>query len=496
MSKDKTNTQKVVKGISSQTVITLLIGAIEISSFSIMSRLLTKSDFGYYAAITAIIVIFSSFSETGIGAAIVQCKKLTKQFVDNAFSISLILGIIISGILLGLSKILAKTIADTSMTIPLMLMSITLLLHCLTSVFISIMHRRLEFLRIGTIQFLSLLITTAIAIKLAFDGYGYYAIITKSIMQSLITFFLAAYFCKTHFSFTIDKQTASMIFKFSGWLMGSVFFRNLAHQVDKLLMPQLLSVDALGAYNRPKDFMNQISTKLNGIFDSALFPVLSSIQEEKEKFANAFRLSLCILNTFAMLLALSFALNSDLIIRLFFGEQWINLKFVTIILSFVLVFNIDGRLSDCYLRSLGMTKIQFYFRIFESVLKIVGVCFGYHWGIFGIAISIAITNTFSKFAKIVYIGNQVNISIRETIILIFSSWKFVLLIIPLWMIGSIFLPNNLTGNVILFIYFICLVILIFVFSPHLVGNVYEKNIHSKILSIIKQCGWDFSKQRL
>ena len=51
---EQSNTTKVLKGVSTQTFITILIGVIEIVSFSIMSRLLTQEDFGYYASITAI----------------------------------------------------------------------------------------------------------------------------------------------------------------------------------------------------------------------------------------------------------------------------------------------------------------------------------------------------------------------------------------------------------------------------------------------------------
>ena len=82
--------------MSSQTLVTIVLGVIEVASFSIMSRLLTQEDFGYYAAITAITAVFASFSETGIGSAIVQQKELTKRFIDNAFTICLLFGTFIS----------------------------------------------------------------------------------------------------------------------------------------------------------------------------------------------------------------------------------------------------------------------------------------------------------------------------------------------------------------------------------------------------------------
>ena len=479
----KSNKQKVVNGISSQTLVTIVLGIVEIVSFSIMSRLLSKTDFGYYAAISSIVLIFSSFSETGIGAAIIQRKRLTKRFVDNAFTLSLLFGLAISFLLFILSGTLADTVADHSMTMPLMIMSVTLLLNCLTSVFKSIMHRRLEFLRIGAINLTALVFTTIIAILLAFYGFGYYAIIAKSVLQSVVTFVLTWYFCKTSFSLSIDKYNASKIFRFSGWLMASVVFRNIAHQVDKLLMPRLLTIEALGAYNRPKDFMNQISSKLNGIFDSALFPVLSSIQDEKKKLSNAFIQSLSILNIFAMLLTLTFALNSQLIIRIFFGEEWMSLNEVTIILSFALVFNIDGRLSDCYLRSMGMTQFQFYFRIFEAAVNIIGVLVGYNWGIIGVAYSVVATNALTKILKTIYVANKIDIGALDIIMVIIKSWKYMLILIPICVVGLYFFSNNIWGNVAQGILFSITVLLIFLCFPKIVGETYNHIVYNKLISI-------------
>ena len=282
MSASASNTSKVLTGISSQTFVTIVLGIVEIVSFSIMSRLLTKEDFGYYAVITALTSLFSTFSDTGIGSAIVQQKELTKRFVNNAFTINLLFGSFLSLLLLVLAGPLARSVADGSMQIPLMLISGTILLHCLTSVSKSIIHRRRQFLTLGIIDLISLMITTALAVWLAYLGYGYYAIIAKAILGSIITFVLSLILCKTKLGIALDGQTFKKIFSFSGWLMVSSLFRNLSHQIDRLLMPRLLSVSALGAYNRPKDFIEQISTKFNGIFDTALFPVLSSIQDNRK----------------------------------------------------------------------------------------------------------------------------------------------------------------------------------------------------------------------
>lgn len=485
MNQTESNTHKVIKGVSSQTLVTIVLGVVEIVSFSIMSRLLSKEDFGYYAAISAIVGIFACFSDTGIGSAVVQRKDISKRYIDNAFTLSLLFGSFVSMALFVSSGMLARMITDESMTIPLMLMSVTLLFNCLTSVNISLMYRRLQFLRVGMINLVALVITTIVAVYLAWKGYGYYAIIVKSILASVLSLLLSFYFAKTHYGFALDKETFKQIFGFSGWLMASGLFRNLAHDVDKLLMSRLLSVASLGAYNRPKDFINQISSKLNGIFDTALFPVLSGIQDDHEKIERAYKQSLYFMNIFALLLTLGFAINSELLIRVFFGERWIELKWVTMVLSFLMLFNIDGRLADCFLRSLAMTKQQFFFRIFETIVTLLGVIIGAKWDIMGVAIGMVTTNMFLKLIKILYISIKIDVPIYETIGVVLKSWRFSLILIPICLFMFFFMPKSFLGNVLSFVLFLLSCFLIFLVFPSIVGKQYKEKAYMKVKSKFK-----------
>ena len=64
---NQSSTQKALRGVSSQTLVTIVLGFVEMVGFSLISRLLSKDDFGYYAAISAISVVFSCFADAGIG---------------------------------------------------------------------------------------------------------------------------------------------------------------------------------------------------------------------------------------------------------------------------------------------------------------------------------------------------------------------------------------------------------------------------------------------
>ena len=482
----QSNSQKVVKGISSQTLVTLIMGVLEIVVFSIMSRLLSKEDFGLFAAISAITIVFGSLSEAGIGSALIQKKDADKDYINTSFTISIILGSTFSLLLIFLSGILSKTIVDESLRIPLMLMSITILCNSLTSVHTSVIYRRLEFLRVGIINFTALVISSVVAIILALKGMGFEAILSKSILQSLVATILSYFMAKTKFRFQIVRKDVGSIVNFGGWLTLSVILRNFATQADKLLMSKFLSVVSLGAYNRPKEFIDTISTKLNGIFDTALFPILSGIQDKKDSIRNAYHSSLYYMNVFSMLMALSFIFNSSFLIRLFFGPEWLDLLPVFIILSLSLVFNIDGRLCDCFFRSLALVKYQFFIRLFEFILTVGCLLIGFHWDIVGVAIAVLIANITIIFIKVAIITKKVESNIGLVVSKIFSAWRFAFVLVPVMILTQIILPKTFIGDVINLLIFSVTIFVLFILTPSIVGNTYKEGAYKSIANKIKQ----------
>lgn len=347
------------------------------------------------------------------------------------------------------------------------------------------MYKRLQFLRVGLINLVSSVVTTVVAVLLAWKGFGYYAIITKAVLTSVICVVLSYLMARTKYRIVVEKQTYKEIFNFSGWLMASSIFRNVAAQVDRLTMSRLLSVASLGAYNRPKDFLHQVSSRLNSIFDTALFPVLSGIQDDKNRLGNSYRQSLYAINIFAMFLAFSFVINSELIIRIFFGSEWLSLKTLTQVLALVLVFNIDGRLADCYIRSLGKTRVQFIFRIVETITNLCAVLIGYRWDVMGVAIAMLIATSSIKICKILYVTKYMDISKWDSIKIIVFSWKFMVILLPLSIIAYILLPNTWGGDIVLLIVYLALSCLIFLCFPSLVGKQYKTVIYTKAMAFVK-----------
>lgn len=478
--------EKLFRGLSIQTFVTLTMGILEIVYFSFMSRLLTKTDFGYFATITAVIAIFYSISEAGLGSSIIQRKEDSQNHINTAFSLAVISGSFFAILLFLLSPVIANLVSDSGITMPLRIMSSILLLNSLNSIANGLLSRRLNFKRIGILQISAYSLSIIVAIFLAFKGYGIIALVTNAIMYPLIL-------CIGYYSigierprFRIHKEHIKSILNFGGWLTAGVIVNNLTHQVDKLLLPRLMSVQALGAYNRPAGFVTTISTKINGIFDSVLFPILAKYQDDKGKVQDIFYKAISLLNIFSILLASAFMFNASLVIRIFFGEEWLDLVFITQIVSLSVVFSINGRLVDCFFRSLNYVKMGFMLRCVIFVLTTCCIVMGTRHGLRGLAFSLVIANISGIVLKIYFLTRKINTNFYQVIGHWLGAWKLALPILAAYLLYHYFVSiDSWTTDLMFFAIFCVLVFIEYILFPKFVGKEYHKITYPIIEKYLK-----------
>lgn len=473
---EESRTSKLFKGISIQTIITIVMGVLEIAYFAVMSRLLSKAEFGYFAAISGVMAVCMSLSEAGLGSAIIQKKDASDAHISTSFTLSIILGISFSIIIFLIAPWIANTIADETLTIPLQLMSSTIFLHSLISVGNAILYRRFDFKRIGLNSITAYTISCIVAIIMAHNGFGLYAIISANILNAIFLVLLLYGFSVKIPRIKIFKDETKGIISFGGWLTMGVILNNISHQLDKLVLSKWLSVESLGAYNRPAGFVSTISSKINGIFDSVLFPMLSDIQNEKERVTGVFFRAVSLLNSFSVILASIFFFNAELIITIFFGTDWLDIVPVMQIASLGVIFSIDTRLVDCFFRSLNYVKLGTQLRVVGVVLMLTSLYIGSRYGIIGVAWSIMIANVTLVFIKMIFLATKVNAKISSMFIAWVKAWKSA--IVPI-VIGCIYLllPHTTTSNIMFAIVYGSVIIVEFTFFPNMVGREYKNTVY-------------------
>lgn len=477
------NTAKTFRGLSSQTLVTLLKGVADLVFFSFMSRLLGKEEFGYYAILALVLTVFRAFSEAGIGAAVIQNKDADKPYLDTAFFFSFALGVVMAvlGILFA-SPIAGYLGSVEVLRIPIIIVMCVLPLYGINSVLRAILIKQLRFLKFGLIQLASYTIASLVGIFMAFKGYGIFALVALTVLDVVIMNLILLVITKYRPSLkSYSWQHVKSMFSYGGWLTLENLFRNLYYQLDSLVLARLVPIATLGSFNRPRTFINSIASHVNGIFDVTLFPILSGLKDDREKIQSAFNKTVALLSVFTSLLCVGFFFNARLVVTIFFGEQWIELVPLFRILSLDFLIKANGRLCDCFFRSLALVKVNFVFRVVACVMLTGAIILGNTWGLYGIAASVVICNALLILAKVFYLSQKIHISFASIMSNMVSALRTAFLVaIPSTFYLLFFESGTLWNSIVFLACFGVLIVALLLFCPKLIGKDYYQSVYPTI----------------
>lgn len=476
----------------SQTAIVVIKAIVSLVYFSFMSRLLTPDDFGYFALIMAVVSVLNSLSEAGLGSAIIQKKEAPKAFISTAFTLSAVLGLAFGLFLLLSANYLSGFLADSDiLTKPLMMLAPVVFLQAVNSITWSLYMRKLDFFKFGILQVIANILANILGVILAYKGFGFYAIVWVTIADQAFLTLILVVLRKYVFSFMICGKYVREILSYGGWLTASVITRNLTSEIDKVIIGKLLPIADLGAINRPSGFVSRISSQCNGIFDTILFPILSSVQDNKEKVRNAFIKAISIIVVMSATLGACVILGSKYVIDIFFGNQWEFLQPILMLFGLGMIFDGFSRICDCFFRSLGVVKQYFMMRLINGILVISLVTIGCFHGLLGVAVCLVIANALSVTVKFIVIKRYVDISYHQVLKAYARNTGFVFVLLAACLAIFLIMPYGQFYSV--FVFLFCYV-MVTIFYPSLFGDVYVNLIVNRYLKRLSPLRFDLHQK--
>ncbi len=477
------NREKVYKGASSQTIVTIILGILGILYFSVMSRLLSKEDFGYFAIISAVSSILASLSEAGFGAAVIQNKNSDNSFIQTAWTLSLIIGTCFCLSLMCSANLLSSILTDSDiLTRGYQIISLTLIFYAINGVGRAVIIKKLQFLKYGVFDIVAFAISALVGIFMAYNEYGFYSVVVAILLHQVFLGVLIILSNRKIIAIKIEKDYVKQIISFGGWLTGSVVVRNITDQLDKLITRNWIPVIDLGAYNRNAGFISQITNQTFGIFDTILFPILSGISEDCDKIKTAYQKSVSLISLFSIFFASVIILGSDVIISIFLGEKWLYLSNVFQIISISIVFLGYNRLADCYFRSLGIVYQYFIIRCCILLTTCITMLVGCQFGIVGLALGLVFSRLINIVLKIYYLSIRISFNRKLFYKNLLHSWFLPIFIFIICYALKITMPYGGVLSVSLFVTAISLLLLV---KPQIFGDIFYENVYVVVTRIIR-----------
>ncbi|MEG1581053.1 MAG: lipopolysaccharide biosynthesis protein [Bacteroidaceae bacterium] len=342
----------------------------------ILARMLTPKDFGVVAIATVFILFFSTFSEMGIGPAIIQRNDLSKRDTSSIFMFTVWMGIGISTLFFFCAPLVGSFYRDPTLTTICKLLSINLLFSTLNIVPNGLIYKNKLFKYIAIRTLLVQLLTGAIAIISVFAGVGIYALIIHPILSASLIFFLNYYKYPQQIHLTLQKTALAKIAKYSTYQFMFNILNYFSKNVDKLIIGRTIDMTSLGFYDKSYQLLMLPLQNVSLVVGPVLHPVFSEMQKDKESIKRSYEKIIHILSFISFPLSIFLLFCAREIVLILFGDQWIQaipvFQIFSLSVSILILLNTSGAIFQAS----NDTRSLFFSGVTSFTTSIIAICIG------------------------------------------------------------------------------------------------------------------------
>ena len=390
----------------------VILMVVSVASVAILARLLTLEDYGIFAAAMIFIgIVQSGMVQGGFPTAVIQRQDLTTLHIRNAFTGMLILHLLVAALIWFGADAIAAFFDMPALVDIMRVLCLSILLNPFLALSSALLKRRKRFRFLTITDLISTIFaSTAVAIALAWAGFGVWALVTASITSTVVR--TAMMFAAARFNPipVITRHMRDLLKLSLGMsLVGALMV--LSGQAAKFVIGRALGADALGLFNRANRLVDFPKTLLGS--PQVLFPVMADMNDDKERLARGYLRSIALCALAAGPLTVLLCHAADGLVALLLGSQWVEAVGPTAILSLTLVLMLSSRVATVVFMALGTVRELIVRQTLFTALIIAGSVIGTRWGLEGVCVAVVIAYALSYALAIVLANRLLETSWRR-----------------------------------------------------------------------------------
>ncbi|NQY97370.1 MAG: lipopolysaccharide biosynthesis protein [Henriciella sp.] len=346
----------------------------------ILARILTPEQFGLIAMAMTLVGFLTTFHDLGISAALVRAEKPTAAFWSSGFWLNFGFGTLMTVLAYFSAPWVAAFFGEPLVEELVRLMSCVLFLHCIFLVPMAWLQRNLKFQTIAVIDLAAILISSTVAIVLALNGCGVWALAWQQILLYAVKAIAGMLLHKAPIRFVFEWAPIKAVLPFSLGLTGTAFVGFLNRNTDNVLIGRFLGADALGFYDRAYLMMRMPMKTLSSGLNFALYPALSAVQSDKGKLGTAYLKTVSVLSVLVFPMMTGLAVVVVPFVDLLFGSQWGPVAPVLGILAFVGLLQSVGSIANEVWKARGRSGLLLRWSLIRSAVFIIAFSIGVYIG--------------------------------------------------------------------------------------------------------------------
>jgi PST family polysaccharide transporter len=387
---------------------------VQVGTTILLARLLTPHDYGLVAMVFAFVGFAPHLIDLGTTDATVQRKEITQVGISGLFWLKVAIAGTLTLLLAGGSGAIAFFYGEPALTDIALVSSLMFVVSALSAQHFALMRRAMQFRRMAVIEISSNVISSIIAIAMAFTGWGYWALVAKPVLTSGLATVGALISCPWLPGRPQYTREAREMVGFGLGVTGFTVTDYLAQSADRVALGYLYGAGPLGYFQNALLLYGNLLSLFGQLHDVAVSS-LSKLRNDLAELKRSWAAALSSLTFFTMLAFAGLAVTGQDFVVILLGEKWQPAGPLLCIFAVRGITHVVERTLGWLHVAAGRSDRWMRWGFFSAICQLVAVFAGLPFGSVGVATAHTVA-TFCLFVPaLVYAGQPVGIGASDVL---------------------------------------------------------------------------------
>jgi O-antigen/teichoic acid export membrane protein len=386
---------------------------ITLVGLALLARLLAPREFGLLAFALAYMTYADTIGDLGSGMALVYWPDRRDDASQVTFLVSIAAGICWCGITLLLAPFIADFFHAANGAPIVRALSFTFIIRYLGNTHDALAQKDLRFHLHVVPEFSLALANAAVALALAWLGFGAWSLVWGRLAGTLCRTLLlwAAIPWRPTLRVPWDLVRPMLTYGRSILMINGV--AAITNNTDLVVVGHMLGTTVLGLYQMAAKIPETTVMTLLWVLARVLFPAFAKLHAAGESLRRPFLVTTRYISAITIPAAIGLAVLSRPIVHAFFGPQWLASAPILSMLAIAAALRCLTAQAGDLLKAMGRARLVANFTMVKAVFVVIAVLIGARWGAVAIASGMVAATALTSVVILVIAAPVIGVSLRE-----------------------------------------------------------------------------------
>jgi teichuronic acid exporter len=381
----------------------------------VLARLLLPEQFGLIGMVSIFIAVCQSLVDSGFGLALIQKQEMTQTDISSIFYFNLLLGLI-AAFVLWIAAPWIAAFYKQPVLIPLVrALTITIVINSFGMMQNTVLTKEIKFKTIAIVSLIASMSSGIIGIFLALRGFGVWSLAIQQIFAVFVSTFSLWLFNPWRPALLFSFDSLRNLFGYGSRMLASGLLNQVFNNLYFVVIGKWFSAIDLGYFGRAKILVDLPTHTLSGIVGRVIFPVLTIIQEDRERVKQTLKKIIAILMFVNFPLMIGLAVCARPFVLAVLTEKWIDcVQYLQLICLSGLLLPLE-MMNSTVLKALGRANSVLMINVVHKVMVIINILIAVFFGISAMIYGLIATSIISYCLNAFFAGIIIEYPFREQI---------------------------------------------------------------------------------